>query len=111
MRKKLLIIWDIIFNNGKYLKATEDLYIKDNLYIEEKIVYPIKLHGRVILTREQSENLPDNVVFTQACCEILKSSQLLDYVEKSKFEVEDSEYFLKDIKKTAYNVVLNIIPN
>lgn len=110
MKKKLLIIFDILFRNGQYLKATKDLFVKDNLYIKEKVVHPLNLIGRTIVTKPESENIPEEIIFKQALSEILKYPDLLSYVETSKFDVHDQDLFLNDTRKVAYEVKLTIIP-
>lgn len=110
MKKKLLIIFDILFRNGQYLKATKDLFVKDNLYIKESIVYPLELRGRVILTKNESENASDEAIFNKALLEILNNSELLNNVEKHKFEAQDYLHFLDDTKRIVYEVKLKFIP-
>lgn len=104
MKNKLIIIFDILFRNGQYLKATEDLCVK------EKVVYPQSFYGRAIVEKEQSENMPDNVIFQQSLLEIFKNEDILKYVEVNKIELKDDEYFLKHSKRVAYDVKLTIIP-
>ena len=110
MINKLLVIYDIVFKNGQYIKATKNLFVKDNLYIKESIVHPLSFYGRTILTKEESENIPEEIVFKQALKELINSKELLNYVEKYKFDAEYNNDFLKDRKRVAYEVKLTIIP-
>lgn len=109
MIEKFKIIFDILFRNGKYLKATKDLYVKDNLYIKERIVHPLSFYGRTIVAKEQSENMPDNVIFQQALLEIFKSEEILKHVDSKKYAIQDEEYFLRGKERIAYDVKLKII--
>jgi len=110
MKKKLLIIFDILFRNGQYLKATKDLYVKDNLYIKEKVVNPIIFIGRTIVTKPESENIPEEIIFKQAINNIFKSENIIQYLHTSKTEIQDHEDFLSDRKRICYEVQLTLIP-
>lgn len=110
MKKKLLIIFDILFRNGQYLKATKDLYVKDNLYIKESIVSPVVFVGRTIVSKGESDNIPENIIYNQALINIFKERNLIKYLHTCKFDFQDADCFISNINKVAYEVQLTIIP-
>lgn len=107
MRDKIKIIFDILFNNGQYMKATKDLYVKDNLYIKETICHPITIFGRYI---HKGKILPnDEVCYKLAIKELLNSELLNSMIKKSFFVIEDMDSLRDNEIKIAYNVELKII--
>jgi len=101
MKNKFKIIVDILFKNKTYVeKPTTPVVIEKECKVNS-------LLGRVIVNDENS--IPDEIAFKNAVNEIFKGNLIMDFVSKRKIPFMNSDTFLRNEKKTVYEVELFLI--
>lgn len=102
MKDKLKIIYDIIFKNIEYKKYVDDSNIKHTPLIKQENITPLILIGRSVVSKPESENIPEDIIYDRALKNILYSKDLITHCHKSKSCLMDN--------KIAYEVQITLIP-